>query len=61
MTLNNNNEYGKITVSNDVIATIVGGAANECYGVVGMASNKQIKDGIYEMLKRKLQKGSNYY
>ena len=44
MTLNNNNEYGKITVSNDVIATIVGGAANECYGVVGMASNKQIKD-----------------
>ncbi len=43
-------ELGNIDLSNDVIATICGGAATECYGVVGMASQKMI-DGIYEYMK----------
>lgn len=29
-----------------------GGAATECYGVVGMASQKKLKDGFYELLKK---------
>jgi uncharacterized alkaline shock family protein YloU len=45
-------QYGNIDISNDVITTIAGGAAVECYGIVGMASKKQLKDGIAEILKR---------
>ena len=47
-----NTKLGSINISNDVIATIVGGAAMECYGVVGMASQKVLKDGFYEFLKK---------
>jgi uncharacterized alkaline shock family protein YloU len=43
--------YGRIAISDEVIATIAGAAATECYGIVGMASRK-IKDGIAEMLGR---------
>lgn len=45
-------KYGQIDISNEVIATIAGGAAVECYGIVGMASKNQIKDGISEILRR---------
>lgn len=45
-------KYGQIDISNDVIATIAGGAAVDCYGIVGMASKKQIKDGITEILRK---------
>lgn len=31
-------KYGQIDISTDVIATIAGGAAVDCYGIVGMAS-----------------------
>lgn len=52
MSLLINNENGRIEVSNDVIATIVGGAATEIFGIVGMASRKQVRDGLNEILKR---------
>ena len=45
-------KLGNINVTNEVIATIVGGAVTECYGVVGMAGQKALKDGLYEFLKR---------
>jgi uncharacterized alkaline shock family protein YloU len=45
-------KYGRIEISNDVIAAIAGGAAVDCYGIVGMASKNQIKDGISEILRR---------
>ncbi|MFJ7976355.1 Asp23/Gls24 family envelope stress response protein [Peribacillus sp. JNUCC 23] len=45
-------KFGQIDISNDVIATVAGGAAVDCYGIVGMASKKQIKDGITEILRR---------
>jgi len=45
-------EFGQIDISNEVIAMIAGGAAVDCYGIVGMASKKQLKDGIAEMLRR---------
>ncbi|MEV3335333.1 Asp23/Gls24 family envelope stress response protein [Paenibacillus larvae] len=46
------NEYGKIHVINEVIAVLAGSAALDCYGLVGMASRKQLKDGIAELLGR---------
>jgi uncharacterized alkaline shock family protein YloU len=46
-----NSELGKIAIADDIIATIAGIAAVECYGVVGMAS-RRIKDGIVELLGR---------
>ncbi|ULG75100.1 Asp23/Gls24 family envelope stress response protein [Macrococcus brunensis] len=52
MTLEINNEYGNIDISNDVIATIAGGAAVECYGIIGMASKHQVRDNIADILRR---------
>lgn len=46
------NEFGKTHVSNEVIAVIAGSAALDCYGLVGMASRNQLKDGIAELLGR---------
>lgn len=45
-------KHGSVTITTDVIATIAGGTAVNCYGIVGMASNSQIRDGIAEMLKK---------
>ncbi|GGE41853.1 hypothetical protein GCM10011391_20760 [Pullulanibacillus camelliae] len=45
-------DFGPIDVTTDVIATIAGGAAVDCYGIIGMASQRQLKDGITELLKR---------
>lgn len=51
-------QLGHIDVSTEVIATLAGGAALDCYGLVGMASRKQLKDGISELLGRdNLSKG----
>ncbi|MFG6148957.1 Asp23/Gls24 family envelope stress response protein [Halobacillus sp. B23F22_1] len=52
MSIDLHNNYGHITISNDVISTIAGGAAVECYGIVGMASKNQLRDGLAEMLRR---------
>ncbi|MBF0708406.1 MULTISPECIES: Asp23/Gls24 family envelope stress response protein [Bacillales] len=43
-------QYGQIDISTEVVAAIAGGAAIDCYGIVGMASQKQLKDGITELL-----------
>lgn len=45
-------KYGQIDITNDVIATIAGGAAIDCYGIVGMASKSQIKDGLTDILRK---------
>lgn len=47
-----NNSLGKIDISEEVIATIAGAAAVECYGLVGMASTRKISDGFAELLGR---------
>lgn len=43
-------ESGLVELSNDVIATVVGGAATDNYGVVGMASRNQLRDSFNEVL-----------
>jgi len=45
-------DLGKITFSEDVISTVAGYAALDCYGLVGMASRKQVKDSLTELLGR---------
>lgn len=50
MAINVNNEMGKISIEENVIATIAGIAAMETYGIVGMAS-KNAKDGLFELLR----------
>jgi len=45
-------DLGDINLSLDVVASITGNAATECYGVVGMASQKVMKDGFYALLKK---------
>jgi uncharacterized alkaline shock family protein YloU len=45
-------ENGKIDVADQVVAVIAGSAALDCYGLVGMASRKGLKDGIAELLGR---------
>ncbi|HJV17321.1 MAG TPA: Asp23/Gls24 family envelope stress response protein [Bacillales bacterium] len=52
MSIELNTKFGQIEISNEVIATIAGGAAIDCYGIVGMASKNQIKDGLTEILRR---------
>jgi uncharacterized alkaline shock family protein YloU len=51
-------QLGQIDVAVEVIQTLAGGAAMECYGLVGMSSQKQLQDGLAEMLRRdNLKKG----
>lgn len=45
------NSLGKIEISEEVISTIAGAAAVECYGLVGMASRK-ITDGFVDLLRK---------
>lgn len=42
-------ELGKIAIGPEVIATLAGAAAMECFGLVGMAS-RRISDGFVELL-----------
>ncbi|WP_240666557.1 Asp23/Gls24 family envelope stress response protein [Longirhabdus pacifica] len=46
------NADGNIIVTDEVISIIAGSAALDCYGLVGMSSRKQLKDGIAELLGR---------
>lgn len=52
MSIEINTNDGQLTITNEVVATIAGGAAMECYGIVGMASKSQIKDGLAEILRK---------
>lgn len=51
------NQYGTISIENEVIAKVAGFTAIDCYGIVGMAA-KNVKDGLVQLLKREsLTKG----
>jgi uncharacterized alkaline shock family protein YloU len=52
MSIEISSQLGHIDVSVEVIETLAGGAAMDCYGLVGMASRKQLKDGLSELLGR---------
>ena len=50
MTVKINTKDGQIELTDEVIATVVGGAATEIFGVVGMASKNAIKDNFQALL-----------
>ena len=52
MSIQKETELGNIKISEDAIATLAGGVVTESYGVVGMASQKLLKDGLAELLGR---------
>ncbi|AXH98665.1 Asp23/Gls24 family envelope stress response protein [Sporosarcina sp. PTS2304] len=52
MSIELKNEHGTIDMTNDVITQVVGEATIECYGIVGMASQHQIRDGLTEILRK---------
>ena len=45
-------KLGGVNVSVDAIASMVGAIVTECYGVVGMASRKFLKDGFAVLLRQ---------
>ncbi|MDE7311562.1 MAG: Asp23/Gls24 family envelope stress response protein [Eubacterium sp.] len=45
------NEYGRVMIGSEVIATYAGSVAVECFGIVGMAA-VNVKDGIVRLLKK---------
>ena len=52
-----NNEFGVISIDNEVVSRLAGQAVMECAGVVGMAA-KNVKDGFVQLLKKEnLSKG----
>lgn len=52
MPIESNTKLGSINISTEAIATLAGGVVAECYGVVGMASQKVLKDGLAELLRK---------
>lgn len=52
MTVKINTKDGQIELADDVIATVVGGATTEIFGVVGMASKSAFKDNFQALLRK---------
>ncbi len=50
MSLDFENEYGTISIKNDIVAFIAATATNECDKVVGLAT-KSVKDDFVKLLK----------
>ena len=49
---------GTIDIDNDVISSVVGGAATDNYGVIGMASRNPLRDGVNQILRRETSPGA---
>ena len=57
MAVTQQNSFGKIEFSDEYLSNLAGAATMDCYGIVGMASQKAM-DGIVELLKgENLNKG----
>lgn len=52
MSVTRNTKFGDINISKEAITNLAGGVVSECYGVVGMASQKMLKDGFADLLKK---------
>ncbi|MDD7735602.1 MAG: Asp23/Gls24 family envelope stress response protein [Bacilli bacterium] len=51
MDIDKKTKFGTINITSDAIAQVAGNAASQCYGVVGMAQKKSIRNEINELLK----------
>lgn len=52
LTVDTNNFYGNISISDDAIAVVAGYTALDCYGVVDLISTS-FKDNVMELFKKK--------
>jgi uncharacterized alkaline shock family protein YloU len=52
MSIQISTELGTIEVEEQVVATLAGAVAMECYGLIGMSSRRTMKDGIADILRR---------
>ena len=52
MSVERSNDFGQVNISHEAFASLPGGVVTESYGVVGMASQKVLKDGIAVLLKK---------
>ncbi len=52
MDIDKTTKFGSINITLDAIAAVAGNAAMQCYGVVGMASKRSIREEINELLKK---------
>lgn len=52
MTVKIKTNAGTIEISNEAIATVVGGAATDIFGIVGMASKNQVRDNLNDILRK---------
>ncbi|BEP29459.1 Asp23/Gls24 family envelope stress response protein [Helicovermis profundi] len=57
MSITVENDYGTININKDVISTIAGAAAVECYGLVGMSSRTATSGFVNLLKKENLSKG----
>jgi uncharacterized alkaline shock family protein YloU len=53
MGIDHNTPLGAIKISIEAIAKVAGDAASQCYGVVGLASKKDLKTGLVALLSPK--------
>ncbi len=51
MSVNTSNVYGKISISDQVLAKVAAYAAMECYGIVELVS-RRLKDSVFELIKK---------
>lgn len=59
MSIKQETKYGYINIDDNVIKTVAGLSAIECYGIVGMAAIN-VADGLFKLLKREnLSRGIN--
>ena len=56
MSVNTSNVYGKISISDQVLAKVAAFAALECYGIVELVS-RRLQDSIMELLKKNTNTG----
>ena len=53
MNIDTKTPYGGIDISQEALASVVGKAVCDCYGVVGLASKNSLRDVASEILKTK--------
>ena len=52
MSVEKNTNYGNISISAEAVSSLAGSVIMESYGIVGMASRKQLRDGWAELLQK---------
>ena len=55
--VNISNEFGSITITNEVVSTLAGDAATSCFGVKGMVGRSQSSSPLQLLRRENMSKG----